>query len=192
MKDLPIQLSVNLSLPDWIHDFFPILERTYPTDEDKMRLVLDLALKNVEENTGGPFGAAIFDAETNLVVSVGLNRVVPMNNSTAHAEMMAFMLAQRRLRRVRLDNENHDFVLVTSAQPCAMCYGASPWAGIKRIIIGARREDVESLTEFDEGPMPVDWIEGLRKRGITVTQDILRIESREVFRLYSNKKGTHY
>lgn len=192
MNDFPIKLSVNLSLPEWVQGFLLKLDDTFPTDMDKMRLVLDLAIRNVEESTGGPFGAAIFDAQTNRVISVGVNRVVPLNNSTAHAEMMAFMLAQKRMQRFRLDIDNHDFVLVTSAQPCAMCYGACPWAGINRVIIGARREDVESLSEFDEGPMPGNWIAGLNKRGITVAQDVLREESRMVFKLYAQKKGTHY
>lgn len=192
MKDFPIKLSVSLSLPQWIKEYSSKLKQSHVTDEDKMRLVLDLAIRNVEESTGGPFAAAIFDAQTNLIVSVGVNRVVPLNNSTAHAEMMAFMLAQKKLEHFRLDTGVHDFVLVTSAQPCAMCYGACPWAGIKRILIGARRQDVESLTEFDEGPMPKNWIHELAERGISVKQDILREDSREVFRLYTNKKGTQY
>ena len=192
MDDQVIKLSVHLSLPEWMSGFVSDLKESYPSDEDKMRMVLDLAIRNVEESTGGPFGAAIFDTQSHQVISLGVNRVVPLNNSTAHAEMMAFMLAQQRLQRFRLDTEDHDFVLVTSAQPCAMCYGACPWAGINRVVIGARREDVESLTEFDEGPMPADWIHGLKERGIAVSQDVLRQESRDVFNLYTNKKGTQY
>ena len=192
MDDRDIKLSVHLSLPDWMPDFISNLKDSYPADSDKMRMVLDLAIRNVEESTGGPFGAAIFDTQSHQVISLGVNRVVPLNNSTAHAEMMAFMLAQQRLQRFRLDIGDLDFVLATSAQPCAMCYGACPWAGISRIIIGARRDDVESLTEFDEGPMPANWIDGLKERGIAVTQDVLRKESRDVFNLYTNKKGTQY
>ncbi len=48
--------------------------------------------------------------------------------------------------------------LATSSQPCCQCYGATIWAGIDRLLIGARSEDVESLTEFDEGPLPADWV----------------------------------
>lgn len=192
MNATPISLSVELTMPDWVTGFITHRDQAYPSDEDKMRLVIDLAMENVNRSTGGPFGAAIFDSITNRLVSLGVNRVVPLNNSTAHAEMMAFMLAQHRLGRFRLDDGKHDFVLVTSAQPCAMCYGASPWAGIKRIIIGSRREDVESLTEFDEGPMPADWISELNKRGILVTRDILRDASCKVLAAYAKKKGTQY
>ena len=73
-----------------------------------------------------------------------------------------------------------------------MCYGASVWAGIERILIGARRVDVETLTEFDEGPMPRNWIQALNRRGIRVTRDVLRKEAREVLKLYQEREGTTY
>lgn len=188
----PFLTSVSLSLPDWVAEMEPALREGYPTDEDKMRLAVTLSARNVAANTGGPFGAAIFDSDSGSVISIGVNRVVPLNNSTAHAEMMAFMLAQHRMKNHRLNATRHHFVMATSAQPCAMCYGASVWAGINRILIGARREDVESLTEFDEGPMPRNWIEGLKRRGISVTRDILRKEACRVLRDYEEKIGTTY
>ena len=187
-----LHLAVHLNLPEWVREFDSVLEEVFPSDEDKMDLAIRLARRNVLEATGGPFGAAIFEAGTGAVVSLGVNRVVPLNNSTAHAEMMAFMLAQSRLQSYRLDATHHHFVLATSAQPCAMCYGACPWAGIDRLIIGARREDVESLTEFDEGPMPINWIEGLNQRGIRVTRDVLRKEACSVFREYQQSRGEAY
>jgi tRNA(Arg) A34 adenosine deaminase TadA len=192
MHSNTLELSVQLSLPEWITEVQPLFEKSYPSDEDKMRLAITLASRNVHEGTGGPFGAAIFNSDTHKVISVGVNRVVPLNNSTAHAEMMAFMLAQRRLKNHRLDATKHHFVLATSAQPCTMCYGACPWSGINRLLIGASREDVESLTEFDEGPMPRNWIDGLQQRGISVTRDVLRREACAVFLEYRERQGSHY
>ncbi len=146
---------------------------------------------NVERKTGGPFGAAIFTADGKLV-SVGVNRVVPQNCSIAHAEMMAFMLAQTRLQRKRLNENGEKFVLATSAQPCCQCYGATVWAGIDEVLIGARTEDTEELTEFNEGPLPADWIGELNKLGIAVKRDILRDRAREVFTLYTQLGGERY
>ena len=192
MEGAKLYTSVSLSLPDWVREWEVNLEKMYPTDEDKMLLAVELSARNVEESSGGPFGAAIFNSDTGEVISIGVNRVVPLFNSTAHAEMMAFMLAQHRLRNHRLNASRHQFVMATSAQPCAMCYGASVWAGINRILVGARREDVESLTEFDEGPMPRNWIQGLRRRGISVDRDILRKEACEVLREYARRTGQTY
>jgi len=121
-----------------------------------------------------------------------VNIVLPQNCSAAHAEIMAFAIAQAHVRRARLNEDGGKYVLATSAQPCSMCYGASFWAGIDEILIGARAEDVMELSEFDEGPMPADWIGELGKRGIAVRRDILRDEARAVFELYSRADGPMY
>ncbi|HET7479564.1 MAG TPA: nucleoside deaminase, partial [Rubrobacteraceae bacterium] len=65
--------SVVLSLPGWVEEYLPDPEREYPTEEDRMRLVIELSRLNVEHGTGGPFGAAIFDLETNRLVAPGIN-----------------------------------------------------------------------------------------------------------------------
>lgn len=183
--------SVNLTLPAWVEDV-AYGKAQYPTDEAKMRLAVELARRNVEARTGGPFGAAVFDAATGGLISVGVNRVVPLKNSTAHAEMMAFMLAQVRLGKFRLDDGGHAFVLATSAQPCAMCYGGVVWAGVRRMIVAARKEDVEAHTHFDEGPLPENWEAGLRARGIEVTLDVLRAAAVEVLKDYTRRGGADY
>ncbi len=72
--------------------------------------------------------------------------------------MLAYMVAQQRLASYRLNEQGGHYTLATSAQPCCQCYGATVWAGIDTLLIGARAEDVEELTEFDEGPLPADWL----------------------------------
>jgi tRNA(Arg) A34 adenosine deaminase TadA len=182
--------QVHLVLPPWVHQLLDP-SALYPTAQDQMRLAIELAQRNVERRTGGPFGAAIFN-EHGRLVSVGVNRVVPQNCSAAHAEMMAFMLAQQRLQRFRLNEDGHRFVLATSAQPCCQCYGASFWAGIDVLRIGARAEDVHELTEFDEGPLPADWAGELERRGIAVERDIERDAARAVLRGYRDSGGAAY
>ena len=126
------------------------------------------------------------------LIAVGVNRVLPQNCSVAHAEMMAFMSAQARLRRFRLNETGGRYILATSAQPCAMCYGASFWAGIDELVIGARSEDVMELSEFDEGPLPADWMGELEKRSITVRRDVQREQARAIFHLYRSAAGASY
>lgn len=181
---------LELVLPDWIDEEIDFA-RGYDDDEARMQLAVGLARRNVELETGGPFGAAIFREDGELI-AVGVNRVVPEQCSIAHAEMTAFMSAQARIGRHRLNEDGARYLLATSAQPCSMCYGASIWAGIDVLLIGARSEDVMQLSTFDEGPLPADWIGELERRGIGVRRDILREQARGVFELYRNMAGASY
>lgn len=185
-----IGLDVRISLPAWMRAFAGV-DNTYLGDAEKVALAIELSRRNVIEDEGGPFGAALFD-EAGRLVGLGVNRVVPQHCSVAHAEMMAFMTAQQALGRFRLDEDGGRYTLATSAQPCCQCYGATFWAGVCELLIGARSEDVEALTEFDEGPLPADWIGELERRGIAVRRDILRAEASEVLRMYAERGGRMY
>jgi tRNA(Arg) A34 adenosine deaminase TadA len=185
---LPLQL--HLTLPPWVGEVADTGKR-YLTDDERVGLAIELARQNVARSHGGPFGAAVFHEDGRLV-SAGINRVVRQACSVAHAEMMAYMLAQQRLASFRLNaGTNGRFILATSAQPCCQCYGATVWAGIDELLIGARSEDVEALTDFDEGPLPADWVAQLDRRGIAVRRDILREQARGVLADYG-KGGAHY
>src|SRR5690606_40796572 len=103
--------------------------RTWPGDEAKVRLAIDLSRRNIEAYSGGPFGAAVFDADTDRVVAIGVNRVLPPHCSVAHAETMAPMLAQRHLGRARPNRDPHGhrvgrYALAPPPPPCCPCYGA--------------------------------------------------------------------
>ena len=184
--------ETRIALPPWIDS--AVDGATVCTgDEAKMALAVRLASLNVEHGLGGPFGAAVFEQASGRLVAVGVNRVVEHRCSVAHAEIVAIMLAQATLGCHTLANgPARDYVLATSAQPCAMCYGALGWSGISRLLVGARREDVESITGFDEGPLPDDWRAGLERRGIAVVRDLLRAEACEPLRRYRAAGGLVY
>lgn len=182
--------GIALSLPGWTRGFIDA-GRTYPGDDDKVALAIELSRGNIAHATGGPFGAAVFD-ESDHLVSVGVNVVLPQNTSIAHAEMIAFMLAQQHVGRARLNDDGHRYTLATSSQPCCQCYGASIWAGIDTLLIGARSEDVIRLTEFDEGPLPADWIAELETRGIAVRRDIHRDDACALLADYGRLGGARY
>jgi tRNA(Arg) A34 adenosine deaminase TadA len=181
--------QLHLTLPVWVHDLD--LARGFASDEDKVALAIELSRHNIEARSGGPFGAVVFDAD-DRVVAIGVNRVLPQNCSLAHAENMAYMLAQQRLQRSRLNEDGRRVTLATSSQPCCQCYGATFWAGIDRLLIGARSEDVMTLTEFDEGPLPADWVGELERRGIEVVRDLRRDTARDVLRSYGEQGGQFY
>ena len=67
-------------------------------------LAIALSRQNIEAQSGGPFGAAVFGPD-HRVIAVGVNRVLAHACSVAHAEMMACMLAQGRTQRPRLNRD---------------------------------------------------------------------------------------
>lgn len=178
-----LPLQVHLTLPPWIGEVADV-HRRYATDEERVAVAIELSRRNVEEASGGPFGAAVFNLHSGRLVAVGVNRVVPQACSVAHAELLAIMIAQQRLDRFRMNADGGRYALATSSQPCCQCYGAIVWAGIDELLIGARATDVEELTAFDEGPLPQDWAGELGKRGIAVRGDILRGEARQTLQRY--------
>jgi len=180
--------SKTITLPDWVNEIEKNIKLI--SDEDKMNFVLDLALKNIKIKTGGPFAAAVFNKSTNEIVSIGLNVVVESSCSTAHAEIVAITLAQQKLKNYRLDGKS--YVLVSSAQPCVMCAGALLWSGIKKLVYGSNKNDVEEIVGFDEGPIHPDWINEMKKRDIEIIGEILRDEANEVLKEYKRSEGIVY
>jgi len=166
--------------------------RAYATDEERMRLAIALARANVECGTGGPFAALVVESATGRLVSVGMNSVVRLTNCTLHGEMVAFMMAQRRLGSFTLAADGlppHE--LVSSCEPCAMCLGAVLWSGVTRLVCGAARADATRLA-FEEGPVFPESYRYLEERGVTIVRGVLREEARAVLELYRAKRGKIY
>src|SRR5690606_3462188 len=141
---MSLPARVNLRLPDWVHDAAG-RDRAYAGNADKVALAIGLAARNIAEGTGGPFGAVLFGPD-DRIVAAAVNVVVPQATSLAHAENMAYMLAQQSLGRARINLDADGracgpYTLATSAQPCCQCFGATVWAGVDRLLIGARAED---------------------------------------------------
>ena len=181
-----------LRLPGWIENLIEDPRKIYPTPEDRMSLVIQLSLLNIKHGTGGPFGAAIFDCVQKRLISVGVNLVIPFCCSVAHAEIVAIALAQQVTQQYNLGSRDMPaYELVTSTEPCAMCFGAIPWSGVRRLVNGARQEDAMSIG-FDEGPRPSNWIYELERRGVIVERDVLRESAAAVLRRYHEFGGAIY
>lgn len=176
--------------PRWLARRLTHIE-TCSGDDAQISLAIELARLNVEHATGGPFGAAIFD-DTGALVAAGVNRVEALQSSLAHAEIVALAGAQQVLGRARINGDRRRYTLASSAQPCCQCYGAIVWAGIDRLLVGARREDTQALAGFDEGPLPQDWIAALAQRGIEVRRDLHRDAACAVLADYAARGGQRY
>ena len=185
--------QLNLSLPNWVDSFLNKQASIIPEPEDQMRFVLALTERNIREETGGPFGSAVFEIESGRLVSVGVNVVVRQNCSAAHAEMMALMLAQKELGHFDLGADGFPgHRLVTSGKMCAMCLGNVCWSGVSEVLSSAEPEDVEKIAGFDEGPTPPDYNAQLERRGIKIVPELLRSEGRAVLQLYVDLGGKVY
>lgn len=105
---------------------------------------IDLAVKGVRNNEGGPFGAII--VKDGVIVGRGNNHVTSTNDPTAHAEIMAIRDACRNLGVFQL----HGCILYTSCEPCPMCFGAIYWAHIEKVYYAANKHTA-SYYGFDDG-----------------------------------------
>lgn len=182
----------RVALPDWIGEFSEKLPRCLPSARERMAVAISLADQNLRHGTGGPFGALVVAEQSGEVVALGVNRVESQQCSAAHAEIVALSLAQRLMGSWSLaDARLGALQLVTSCEPCAMCFGAIPWSGVSSVLCGASKADAEAAG-FDEGAKPHDWIEALNQRGIEVRTGVLRDEAARVLARYAAGGHTIY
>jgi tRNA(Arg) A34 adenosine deaminase TadA len=183
--------EVHVRCPAWTEELAATGD-VFETLESRLRLALAAARRNIEEDSGGPFGAAVFEAETGRLVALGVNLVLPLSNSVLHAEMVAFMMAQQVLGSHTLalpGGPVHE--LYSSCEPCAMCLGAVHWSGVRRVVFSATRQDAHAI-DFDEGPVFPASYDYLRHRGIDFVPGLLREEGRAVLEYYARRGGTIY
>lgn len=179
-------MQFTLTLPAWAPTALAQLPTHLPALEARMTAVLDFARRNVLENTGGPFAAGVFERDSGRLLVIGVNRVMPANCSSAHAEIMALSLAQQLLGTYDLGGPNlpaHQ--LVVNWRPCAMCYGALLWSGVRSLVIAGSGPELEAITGFDEGPVHPDWAGELQRRGIEVINNVLRDQAIAGFRAFA-------
>ena len=196
--DRPSLHETVLSLPGWVIGRVDY-DQVYASDEDRMRLAIALAAENVSNGSGGPFGAAVFERESGRLIAVGVHSVVRLNNSTAHAEMIALQLAERRIASYSLAADGHPaHELFTSCAPCAMCLGAVLGSGVTRLVSAAERGDEQHgdkaredaqreathRIDFEENRVFAESHAHLRARAIEIVGGVLRDEARAVLESY--------
>jgi tRNA(Arg) A34 adenosine deaminase TadA len=179
-------------LPNWALRVSRRQKSPIAATADRVRFVIQLALTNVVSRTGGPFGAAVFEARTGRLIAIGVNVVEPSNCSLAHAEAVALVNTHRALKHFDLGATGlPKLEVVTSCEPCAMCYGAILWSGVRKVVCAARGADAVAVG-FDEAPKPKNWVAVLEQRGISVVQDLCRTDAIAVFQRYQQTGGQIY
>lgn len=189
---MTLATSFGATLPDWLLADLDSLPSTIATNDERMRLVNDLADRNWRAGNGGPFAAIVVDNATGALVSVGVNVVLSSGLTSAHAEVTALSLAQTALGRWDLGAGDADLALVVNWRPCVQCYGATMWSGVRELVVAGAGPLLEELTGFDEGPMVSDWAEQFEARGIRVTAGVGYDEAVAVYRAYGASDATVY
>ncbi len=186
-------MNITFTTPDWVTAELSRHPEYLLRHEDRMRMIIRFSRLNFEFDTGGPFAAGVFERHTGKLVSVGVNRVVSSNCSSAHAEIIALSIAQKKLEGFDLGGPgmaSHE--LVVNWRPCAMCYGAVLWSGVRSLVVAGSGKELEEITGFDEGPIHPEWKEELNKRGISFLDDVLYEEACAVFRAFTVSNGFVY
>lgn len=114
--------------------------------EAGMKRAIELSLASVAQGTG-PFGAVLLDAHGE-VIAAGHNRVAADCDPSAHAEVVTIRLGANLLK-------SHDlsaYTLVSSCEPCPMCYFTAHWAGIQTVYYAATAKDAE-MAGFDDADL---------------------------------------
>lgn len=117
-----------------------------------------------------PVGCVIVNE--NEIISRSSNMVELLNDSTAHAELIAITSAQNSLNNKNLDG----CILYTTLEPCLMCHGAIYWSKINTIVYGAS----DKKRGFSRHNLEID-------RKINIIKGVMEEESRELLENFFKK-----
>ena len=107
-----------------------------------MDLAINRANITMNQNVGGPFGAAIVTPDGRIIVAS--NTVLKDNDPTAHAEINAIRETCKTLGTYDLTG----CILYTTAYPCPMCLSAIMWANIKTVYYGCCHISCSDKSDF--------------------------------------------
>ena len=147
-------------------------------DQKFMQMAIELSIENIDSG-GGPFGAII--VRNGELIAKGANRVVPNNDPTAHAEVVAIRNACQKLQTFDL----RGCTVYTSCEPCPMCLSALYWAGIERICYANTKRDAAAI-EFDDSFIYDQLRLDYDRRSIHC-EHFMRSEALEAFAKWQNK-----
>lgn len=98
----------------------------------------------IQKSNDIPIASAIVDDNFNLI-SIEKNKKETLIDPTAHAEILAIRTASKTLSNWYLNN----YTIITTLEPCPMCYQAILEARIKKIIYFAK----DTKNGFLNGPI---------------------------------------
>ena len=135
-------MEFTITLPDWAIEENKRLPSHIPSLEERMRHVIRFSRLNFENGTGGPFAAGVFERDTGKLVVIGVNRVVPSNCSSAHAEVTTLSVAQKLLGPARFGDADEadalQVLLVCDGGKHYITFAVGPFRALNQIDVRSR------------------------------------------------------
>lgn len=116
--------------------------------ERLMRRAIALAA-SARKNGNKPFGALLADLDGNVLVEAE-NTEFTNKDSTNHSEVNLLSKASK----IYSMDERARMVMYVSAEPCAMCAGATFFAGVRAVVFGLSAESLAPMWVTEESPEP--------------------------------------
>ncbi|MBJ2173177.1 nucleoside deaminase [Aureibaculum sp. A20] len=145
-----------------------------------MTEAIQLAIKGMNANEGGPFGCVI--VKDDKIIGRGNNKVTSNNDPTAHAEVTAIRDACKHLNSFQLEG----CIIYTSCEPCPMCLGAIYWARPDKVYFGCSQTDAANIG-FDDAFIYKEIDLAFDKRSIPF-QQVARTTAIEAFNKWTEKE----
>lgn len=149
-------------------------------DDHFMRRAIKQARQGVQKGQT-PFGACV--VKGNRIIAESHNKVLLNKDITAHAEVMALRLANKKTKNVHVFGAT----LYSTCEPCPMCFAAAHWAGISRIVFGANIQDAEKFG-FRELKISNRSLKQAGKVSVTLKSGVLRGQVLEIFKLWQARE----
>jgi tRNA(Arg) A34 adenosine deaminase TadA len=113
-------------------------------DLDYLRLAVEQAKESIKQG-GFPAGAIL--VKDNQVVAKGISIGNLLHDPTAHAESETVRAACQVLKTTDLSGAT----LFASLEPCLMCFSATNWSGVSRIVYGCQKTTKMVNKHYYEG-----------------------------------------
>lgn len=130
-------------------------------EKEHLKNAIELSKESIA--TGGfPVGALVtLDGK---IISTGLSNGKQLKDATSHAEIVAIREASKILDRRDLKGA----VIYSSLEPCLMCFSASYWAGVSKIVYACSKDKVSK--QHYEGLHDLHAINSNNNRTIELVQ----------------------
>jgi len=139
-------------------------------DEEFLKIAINEARK-----ADWPFGAVIVkNGEIISQAGSGDGKDISID-PTAHAETNAIRRASEKLKTGNLSGA----ILYSSCEPCAQCFGAAWYAGIRKIVFGSSIKDIQDINQAWGGDLafPNDHVAetGIKMYGGVLKDEVMQM-----------------